>query len=195
MKLTIGKRIILGFVAAVLITAGIGTFAYSRFIAVDAQAKIIDSDCLPGEALAGSIEVFVRENYSLALRHLLADDKAEIDRVEADQQTLRESVNKALKDYQGTINDDADQKCFDAIAPARAAFSAVRDRVFALSRENKKKEAAALVQSELVPAYEKYAEAAQALAKFNNQTGDEIGDQINQTVTSAKRMILISVGL
>ena len=56
MSLTIGKRITLGFAAAVVITTSLGLFSYVRLNGIEAEANSVVLDSLPGEALAGQIE-------------------------------------------------------------------------------------------------------------------------------------------
>jgi len=74
MHMTVGHRIVSGFVVGVAFTVAMGAFAYARLVAIDHQATIIAANCLPGPGVAGQGD--------------LAQASAQITSVVADAQRL-----------------------------------------------------------------------------------------------------------
>src|SRR5688572_13198407 len=113
--MTIGKRIIAGFASVLVITAGLGTFAFSRLDAINDDATRIVNDCLPGAALSGQIESGIRTNYAQALFHVLSTDPAEKDAIEVAMKQQSADLDAAYQKYEGTITLEEDRQLFAAL--------------------------------------------------------------------------------
>lgn len=193
MKMTIGKRIILGFAAVILLTCGLGIFTYTRLVAIDRMTNKVTGDCLPGAIYSGKAESLVRRAMGLALLHVVSEDKAAMQKLETDIKANADEVTTILKQYEDSITVDEDRRLFDAIAAPRVAFCQDREEVLKLSGELKKKEAIALVQQKLEPDYLNFVDKAAALTAFNKKAGTEAGTQAASTVATAKTGIVIAL--
>src|SRR4051812_31654867 len=115
MKLTIGKSVIFWFLALVLIGAGIGAFSFSRLRKIRTNAVEITTDCLPGEAASGDIQLEVADLDRLVLRHVAAESKTEKDALAGELAKKREELNKLFDDYEKTVHDAKDRELFTAL--------------------------------------------------------------------------------
>ena len=195
MRLTIGKRIVLGFTACILITAGLGTFTFTRLSAIEGHTTLITADCLPGVAASGKIESIVQQNRALLLEHVIADDPKEMGDVEARMAKAVADGDKVFSAYEPTITRDEDRRLFNAMKAARGEWVASREPVLVLSRGQKPKEAIAAYQRTAYPAYVKARDAATALAEFNRKSGDEAGAATMAAVSGGKTAAIFgSVG-
>ncbi|MFI5379108.1 MAG: MCP four helix bundle domain-containing protein [Tepidisphaerales bacterium] len=97
MQLTIGKRIIVGSTVAVLITAGLGLFAYLRFNAISERTQFLSQISLPDTAASLKLESLTRRNCVLALRHMVSGEKEKMKQIEADLQANRQQCGELLK--------------------------------------------------------------------------------------------------
>jgi methyl-accepting chemotaxis protein len=195
MKLTIGKRIILGFSVAVLITAALGAFAYSRVNVIGQDTHIVAKDCLPSSIYAGRAEMLVRRGQMLVLRHVTVDDEAQMRTIAAESNTVEKELDDVLKKYEDGVTEDQDKKLVAELKTRRAVAADAREKVLALSTAHKTKEALAMVTDVLSPAYTAYAQAAGALVKYNEDRGTQVGADAVATVSAAKTGVFVAVGI
>lgn len=194
MSLTIGKRIILGFSAVVALIAGVGGYTYMKLRSIDDATTVLASDCLPGTYYSGQINSLAAENFGRMLRHVLADSKSEMDAIEQRLTADRAAVDTMLSTYESSITTPDDRKAYDAVIVARNAFRAANSDVIPLSRELKTKEATALINDKVVPAYQKYSDALSGLAELNKSRGNTAAKTSTDAVQSAVTGLYAGVG-
>ena len=186
MKLTIGKRIGLGFTLLIAMITGLGIFSFTRVVKLDATAKSITSDCMPGVIDAEEVQQLMIENYGRTWQHIATTNKEEMTKLEADMQQAADEQTKLMKDYEGTIFEAEDRANFDAISAPRQAYTDCRKQVIELSRAGKKDEAATLALSKLIPAREAYLKAVDNVTEYNKKQCNVRADEITADVTTTK---------
>jgi methyl-accepting chemotaxis protein len=180
-----------GFGAVLLIATVLGAFAYTRLTIIDAKSRAITADCLPGVFIAEEIQRRAVSLLLLPAKHILAQDKPEMDAIEGEMGKLKDEIGKLLKDYEATITDSRDRETFEKIGPARDRFVAIRNQaVLPPSRLGKKAEALAAFKNQLEPAYLEYAKACQGVVDYNQKSGDAASEGILGSVSAAKSGIL-----
>ena len=195
MNWTIGKRVISGFTAAVLITGALGTFAYVRLVAIDKQAAKLATDALPGVEASTKFKGLAQANYSTLLEYMLSTDKAQKTKIEQQIEELKSKTDQAVKEYQDSIFTEEDRRLFGEALAARQSFIQSEQGVLAASRDGKAQEANDLMQSQLLPAHFKYEETIQTVVDFNHRNGDAAGKEIMSVVAGAKQTMLIGIGI
>ena len=180
--MTIGKRIICGFAVAVVITAGLGVFAFSRFGEVQSRAETIEKDCIPGLDYAGRIEIIMTRNFGRMFQAIVENDPAEIEKLNAAMAAASKEQEGSMDAYEKSITQQQDRELFAKIDPLRTAYSASRQRVMALVKDKKNQEAVALVHSETDPAFQQYATAVRALGAFNRSRAARRAVALTETV-------------
>ena len=194
MKLTIGKKIVCGFAAAVTITAVLGGFAYSRLVAIGVHSTHITENSVPGIMLAARMESLARENYTHFLEHLGSSDNAQMDAAEAALKFQQEEVAETWKDFEATICTDAGKAAFAQTQADRAAFVVSRNKAMALNRDGKKAEAEALATAETRALGQKYIDGTRDLVKMKKEQADEANTLIEGAIGAGKHGVLIAVG-
>ncbi len=194
MKMTIGKRVIFGFSALVLLGVGVGAFSYARLRTIRECTEDICTDCLPGEAVAGDIQLEVADTDRLTLRHLAAETKAEKDAVRAEVAKKREEVEKLFADYDKTINDDKDRELFTGLSTERDHYRTAMDETLKISDELKSKEAYDHYNKVTTPAFDKFLAAAKGLQDYDADNGAESGKTITTSVASTVRAVVAGNG-
>jgi hypothetical protein len=121
-------KLYLGFAAVLAIAGALGIFAYTRLVQINADAKVITANCLPGVFKAEEIQKGAQENLILVARHILAKDKADMDAIETEIGKVKTHLDKLQEDYEGTIIQAKDRELFAKVAPARTRFVAVRNQ-------------------------------------------------------------------
>ena len=194
--MTIGKRIVLGFSAILLITLALWVFALTRVAAIDRHATEITRDCLPGMRDIGAIAALVRDNYAGTLEQVISTNKAVTEALEIKRKEVSEAVEKALKDYDATIFQARDRELFEALKTARADYSRIRETaVLAPSRAAQPDVAMAAFRTQLQPAYAKYVAAAQVLFQYNSDAGDAASKGIQAASRGARTGILAGLAM
>ena len=194
MKLTIGKRILFGFTLLMLITAGLGAFAYSRIMTISKHAHEATDDCIPGTLDSLKVEVLCTANYGRTWQHILAEDPAAMTKLDQEMSATADEQTKVMKEYETTIFDPTDRETFDAIAKPRQAYTEIRKEVLKLSSAGSKKEATELAATKLAPARDSYIAAVEALVKLNVDSGQKTSKEITNAVTTSETGILIGAG-
>ncbi len=192
-NLSIGKRITAGFLALILLLGALGAFAYTRTSKIEQSTEKIIADALPGVYLIGKIEANAREMYAAVLSHIIAEDAAEMNRIE---QTIREegeANSKIFDEYESSIVREEDRRLFAVIKAARPGWNEARDGVIRLSRELKRDEAMAELRARANPAFEKYMAAIDEEVDANKRAGDTFAAEVEAAVTQANVGMLAGV--
>ena len=161
--MTIGKRLIAGFAATVLVAAALGGFAYTRLASIGAHADKIVSDCLPGTYLSGQIPVITRQNYGRFLRHLMSPDADGMKAIEAEMKQDSADLTKLYDEYEAVVWSDADKALLEKTLAARKVYTDYRKEALALSQAGKKAEALALTEARVEPALDVYTTTCRAM--------------------------------
>jgi len=191
---SLSVKLYMGFAAVLAIVAALGTFAFTRLVKINGESNAITTDFLPGIYMAEEIQKKTQENIILTSKHIIADDKQEMDGIEAEIKGVGLEIDQLLKDYEVTITTEKDREAFSKIPAAREKFVSVRNQdVLPLSREGKPKEATVAFKQKLQPAYVAYMEACQTVVNINKEGGEIGGKQIMASVSAAKSGILIGL--
>ena len=194
MKITIGKRIICGFVLLAGITMGLGAYALVQLASIKSNADFIVSDCIPGTVASGELAALLQESRGLLLSHMLERDakgKADV------QQRLakrNEEMDEICTEYEKTITRDEDRKLFEAMLASRTDWTRASETVLSLSTAGKMDEVTQFYEASAYPAYAALKKAISGLTSFNQQSADEAGIVIEDGVQRAELGILIGAG-
>jgi methyl-accepting chemotaxis protein len=196
MSLTIGKRITLGFATAVLITAGLGVFAYSRLSATNVQVGILGDDALPGAVHTGKAESMSRRGMVLVLRHIMAEDPKVKQKLEEDIKAASAELDQSMKEYESAVGEGEERRLLNAVDAVRGPYSDCRTEVLRLSQDPlKRNQAEEMAEQKLLPLYQEFAKATAALTEFNKKAGSDAAEQAKAVVATAKTGIFIAIGL
>ena len=193
MKITIGKRIVIGFSLLMLLLIGLGGFAFFRVVELERHARTVTTDNLPGLYAACEIEALTTSNYARTWQILHMDDKEARAKLTAEMAITSEAQTEVMKEYEKTIFEPQDRALFDAINIPRKAYTDTRKQVLALAEAGKKQEAVAMALQELAPQREAYVKAVRALRDFNKSSSDHTATAITASVQTAKLGIEIGI--
>jgi methyl-accepting chemotaxis protein len=190
---TIGKRIVLGFAALLMIAAALGLFAFTRLIAIKAQSDRITADCLPGVYYISQIETINQANYALTHRWLMLGDSPDRTAVEAEMKANSDKLTGLMKNYESSITTDEDRRLYAALGAARGPYMTARRSVLAASEATDRAQLATLIKEQLDPYFFTYRAAIRALVDYNKNEGDGAGSAINAKVASAEFGIIVGL--
>jgi len=193
----IGTRITAGFTAVIVVTALLGTFAYSKVKDIDRNASRVTFKVVPKLYLVGEIQKNVQAAYSLLLQHATmtsARDKAEID---SRIQSLRTANAASVSEYEKLIDTDKGRAAHDVFQAARSAFWTAMDEALRTSRAEGKdanKRAMDLAINQVGPIQKKYEEATLKVTALNKEFADQAGASVEDSVSSASVGVAVGIG-
>jgi len=193
----IGTRIAAGFALAILITAILGIFAYTKVGDISKNATQATTRDVPKLYLVGQVEKAVAAIFALGLEHAATSNKQQKADIEAEIQALRTTNSGILGDYEKLVNTDRGRALSETLKADREAFWASMNEVLKTSRigtEEANRRALETAMTQLRPLEKKYAESAQAIVEFNKSLTDDSGAAIQASVASARTGVLVGIG-
>ncbi|HEV2448104.1 MAG TPA: MCP four helix bundle domain-containing protein, partial [Candidatus Sulfopaludibacter sp.] len=190
----IGTRIAAGFAAVIAIALALGIFAYGEVGGIQEKATAVAENALPKVYLLGQIEKNVQLTYSLALQHIMATDVAKMAGVESQIQSIRTANSGFVSEYEKLINSDKGRSLFQEFSVARATFWKSLDEMLNVGRAGTpemKRRAAEILNSQLQPLQQKYAEAMENVISYNRTIADETGKSAQAAAAGTRVGILV----
>jgi methyl-accepting chemotaxis protein len=194
MKMTIAKRIILGFAATVLITAGLGAFTYSRLRAIQADTQSVATDSLPGLSTIAQAATTQRLN-ALDLLRCAVSEKSKTAAIEKELNDGTAQLTQLLNDYEKTVTRQDEREMFEELKRARATYNTARDHVLALADEGKQKEAIAAYEAEGDPAVDAVDAAMSKLLDLNERGADDSAKSLQAAVNTGTTGVIVGLGV
>jgi len=190
---SIGKRIIVGFCAVLIITAALGILGSVQFARVETRSDALVGDYMPGIQLVGRAQANTRENYINALKRFVISDPAVIAELDKARAATSADNTRVYDEYKKSVNTEEEQRFFDAMVNARKVYVASVNRVVELQKTGKRDEAIAVMLSEVEPNYRTYDAALAITLDYNKKVGNEAGADISAVVSASRRGMLIGV--
>jgi methyl-accepting chemotaxis protein len=184
---TIGRRLTAGFATVLMITFGLGAFAFARLGEVGEQQRLITRGSLPGVYAIGQIQAHVEQNYIRTLRHLVSNEAGNKQRIEAEIAKADTAIESLFANYERTISRPRDREFFVAIKTMRSEYARVRrEVVLPLSRAGNAAEAQVAIDRQLQPAYEHMLTAIRAAVDENHQVAEVNSAAVDGAVASGR---------
>src|SRR5207249_180343 len=113
--------------------------------------------------------------------------------------SVKESIDKALLQYESTIRTDRQRQIYAAVAPARATWLAALNAGIAASNKSKPEEArvlsADILHQQAEPAFAKFMASVQALTEYNQADGQAGGAEVEAAISSVNTGVLVGIAV
>jgi glycosyltransferase involved in cell wall biosynthesis len=183
-----------GILLSLLLILGISLLEIQSIRQLNGAATRIVSDTLPSLSSA-AVANESRNNSFIKLQLLLhSASPAEEVKYVADIERLSNETTVAFKNYEDVISDQADRENFQKLMKARISYLAFRGLVIEELTSGRKKEALALFEQSLLPAFNQYAEISRTITTYNVEAGKKDGREILR-LTAMSQIILASLGI
>ncbi len=191
----IGTRIRAGFGCVLALMLMMGGFLYLKMDEVDASARIVAKESLPGVYYSGQMQILTAQRFSYLYQHITSNDRAEMARLEARMAEAGEKMNETMRQYEATVNSDEDRKLLENVRTSRAAYTQTWGDVLEVSRQQKNEEAARMAREKVEPAYQALLRALDAVQQNNRKAADASSAMILSASASGIRTLLIVLTL
>jgi len=185
-RLRIGTRIIAGFGAVILILVTVAGFMFTEVRKIATNADSITSDSLPGVYIISQVQILQLRHFSLLTDHCRENGKERMRLLESELVEISTQMDAMLKEYEATVFTPEDRALFNAITSSRPAYVEAYTETLKISRRSLDKLALSSLDTQVKPAFQKFADATAAELKFNKQNGDDAAKKITGSVKSAE---------
>jgi methyl-accepting chemotaxis protein len=186
--MTVTKKMALLVLSALLGIIGLTGLAQHEMGLVYERANVANTDVVPSLLDIASAQVAMGDLRSQVWRHIALTEPAHMADAEQRMAASHQKIEEALKRYETSdISDDKDRAALMADRAALAEYDALREKVVALSRQNKDQARALLINN---TATEKVKAAFEAHRQYNADVGKKAADEAVATRQSAVLMSL-----
>eukprot|EP01031_Cornospumella_fuschlensis_P046234 gene46234-56607_t len=146
LDLKIATKLVVSFVAVLLLTTGLGVFAVVELARVNQTATDLATNWMPAIKSAGDMRYGLARLRSFSQQHVLADTAELKQGYEDTMAGLVVKLDKDRKAYEAVLSEAEEKKAYAAFSTLLATYLNVHQQIVALSREHKNDEAMALMR-------------------------------------------------
>src|SRR6476661_1249195 len=148
-RLTIGQKLLGGFLGVALMLAALGAFSIVQLDTLNASSTEIGDDWLPSTRYLGVVDAKTGAFREAQLLHSLTTSEADMGPIERDLEDTRKAVAEALGRYTPLATSARERELLESFRAKWAAYLDDHDRRFLpLSRANRDDEAAAYLKAD-----------------------------------------------
>ncbi len=187
--LSIGSRLILSFAVLIVLLVGVGWLSLSRMAALDESLEEVASKRWTQVRLSQDAMHRAEENSRLTLAMFLVTDRAELDRLLAQQEENRRTINALMSRIEGALEHARGKSLFADVKALRARYVDSFTRVRTLLQQEKRSESMDLMVREVIP---NIANLERAWSEFVDYQGELLTeDAVLSTVTYQRARALV----
>jgi methyl-accepting chemotaxis protein len=191
-EMTISQRVVGGSAVLIILTLGLGLYAYQRLEHVNTASRVVTGESLPTIIVANEIRSLVKENMVNTYQHALTsiDDTARFSQIEQEMKEGSARITGHYKELESLLKAKADHDAMADILKARGEYTGKRGELLKLSRELTAAQMEALLREQLLPRYRAYIGAIEKFVAQKDSEGRESGDEVDATVQNGERLIM-----
>ena len=171
--MSIGKKIIFAYGAAVLFTVVVSSLSIARSRSLNDSVRLLATRSLPGIDAAGRLAGIAKDIRGAIRSHITATQPEAKTKAEQDLAQLQRTTDTECRRYESSIGEQRERELFDKVTAALNGLRKTADSIFPLSRKALDKQAMDIFRSETMPAYTNAQKVIEGLAKFKQQDADQ----------------------
>jgi methyl-accepting chemotaxis protein len=175
MRATIRIKLMASYLALIVLAIILIVFILVQMTSLYQVVTYINSNIVPSVSSMDQIQIKVNYYRRQQLQHIVATDAADMATREQNLTTTMTDLEALIKKYQADmISDETDRKNIAAIDSAWQTYKSSDDAILAFSKQNKKAEALATLNSDEITAKFNALESALATgSQYNQQLAEE----------------------
>jgi len=188
---TLSRRIGAGFAVLVLISVVIAVFSLRQLTHVQGSSEVLTGRNFPLVVMLDQVESLVQQNFINCMQHIDSSSPEKMKGIEAEMKQKSDALTELYKQIETKYVSPDELARLESIKPIRAKYRDVREKVLALSRENKGDEARALLTSDLLPAFKAYQGKLKAEAEDARKEGMDAAEDAMKEIGRARSFIKV----
>ncbi|OZI13473.1 methyl-accepting chemotaxis protein [Bacillaceae bacterium SAS-127] len=194
MKLSVGKKIMLGFGIILLLLTVVSVLSLTKMSVMNEKSELIVDSWMPGVASINRINYETENVKSLTLMHIQSENKDEKEQIEKELTKRNDSVLKVMAAYEKTIYLDEDRQHFDELQSDWDRFLADNKKTIQFSSQGKQQLAQFNLQKDKV-LFDAMQENLDFLVALNEEQADKAAQQSKDSYQSARMQTFLFLGL
>ena len=189
-KMTIGKRITLGFgvVLALITLLSVTTWYQSRKIGASVVSLTKDNRQVE---MTAEMVIETLDYRVINLKHLISTNAAEMAELDKKADAQAQMILALIATYQKTIAQPEEKQLADKIEPLLNEYRLLARELRKLSGELKKDEAAVLMRGDVTKAYDAYEKAVITVKDFNLKSTVATTTTVTATLATSNTLTLL----
>jgi len=190
-EMTISQRVVSGSAVLILLTIGLGFYAWQRLQHVKESSSVVTQEALPVIIAANEIRSLVKENMVNTYQHALTavEDTARFSQIEEEMKAGSARITGFYKELDSLITDQPSRDAMAGILKARSEYTGKRGELLKLSRELTAEQMEALLREQLLPRYRAYIGAIEKFTELHVAEGRASGTEVDASVVTGQRLI------
>jgi methyl-accepting chemotaxis protein WspA len=189
---TVRRRLLTSYATVILITMGLGGYAFNRLRSIEQDSEEVSRRCLPGLYLLNQIDFQIGRIYSQTLKHVNTTNAEESTAIVKQLQSNMERMNRCVEQFKVTVTTSRDQAALDSMQAARARYTTASVNVLRTPPEAHAQKLE-LVRQELEPAHELLRAAIDTAVQLKQGAGEVAGYRIYGAVAATEMGILAGI--
>ncbi|MEW6236883.1 MAG: MCP four helix bundle domain-containing protein [Candidatus Omnitrophota bacterium] len=190
-------KIIVSYMLLFFIIVALGAFSITQLNNVNYIATEIEKIWLPATRTLGDINKCISELRIIELQHISSSSKDDMDRFENQAKEIIGGIASEQSIYEPLIVLNEEKILYASFRENWARYIKETERIFALSRENKKSEALSMLRDESQLLYNNSSDSIIGLINLNEHGGIDLSQRADfiSSLSSLQIVILIVAGL
>jgi len=189
-NLQIAKKLILSFLAVIILTAGLGIFSIVELFKVNQASTDITTNWLPSIKVGLQLQASMARFRISELQHVVSTDEKDYDDAEKAMQTRMAIIRKDQASYEALISEPDEKVLYPQFQQTMEKYLQENKKIMALSRANQKEDARAQFKGESNKLFRQAVEQLAALVKINDDGTMRSNVEADKTYTLARNWIL-----
>ncbi len=189
-NLRTAAKLALGFGICLLLTVVVGTVALSRIGQMNHVTDTIANDDLPSTGQMAHLVNDIKQFRILESLHVLANDKADLDRLEGNMKETQAAVDKDTDEYGKSISEAEDKTNFETLKTHWAAYLSEHQKVLVLARSNQDEKARLEMEGASAQEFGALQDTMQKMLDWNIQRGQSGAKQAAATYNLTRSVVL-----
>ncbi|PAQ12898.1 hypothetical protein CD798_17290 [Bacillaceae bacterium SAOS 7] len=194
MKLSVGKKITMGFGVILLLLCIVSSLSLMKMGVMNEKSELIVDSWMPGLASINNINYETEYVKSLTLMHMQSQNKAEQQQLEKELARINDSILTVMDAYEKTIYLDEDRQQFSELKSNWSQLVTDNEKTIQLSSQGKKQLAQLNFQKDRV-IFDAMQENVDFLVALNEEQADKAAQQSKASYQSAKMQTFLFLGV
>jgi methyl-accepting chemotaxis protein len=193
--MTFAKKITLGFLATVSLTAAQGIYSYTRLPIIDRCVKKVVNDTLPSVERIRILDADDHEQCGDMFIRLSESDPQQREAAGEAVAEMGQEISNDYDAYQEVLDPGQDTANFAQLKVLWAKWSECRDQMMELSRQGRDKEAVTLYRTTGNALFHAVTDQNDLICAWNKNQAAEIGDEVDRAIKGGKYGVVAGLGI
>lgn len=183
--------------SAILLAALVflGVFSLTFMSKINNGSTVITQNWLPSVITADQLNTLTSDFRISEYAHIVSEDAGTMQQYEAEMDNITAQIDEAFNAYAGLVTNDTDRKMLNDAKAAWAEYMNNHNVMIGLSRDNKTKEAMAMITGESKTLFDSASSLFLNIVNFNKEGGEQASRDGDEMYSSARSIMFLVIAV